>query len=123
MANACFDSVHKIGMPEARIILAECTIYLAVSAKSNSAYLAINQALDLVRKEKPSAVPLHLRNAPTKLTKDLGYGKDYRYAHDYPGNFIKQLYLPENLQSVKFYAPGDNPTENKITERLKRLWE
>jgi putative ATPase len=123
MANACFDSVHKIGMPEARIILAECTIYLAVSAKSNSAYLAINQALDLVRKEKPSAVPLHLRNAPTKLMKDLGYGKDYRYAHDYPGNFIKQLYLPENLQSVKFYAPGDNPTENKITERLKRLWE
>jgi putative ATPase len=123
MANACFDSVHKIGMPEARIILAECSIYLAVSAKSNSAYIAINQALDLVRKEKPSPVPLHLRNAPTKLMKDLGYGKDYRYAHDYPGNFVNQSYLPDDLQSVKFYIPGDNPTENKITERLKKLWK
>lgn len=123
MANTCFDTVHKIGMPEARIILAECTIYLAVSAKSNSAYLAINEALDLVRKEKAPPVPLHLRNAPTKLMKDLGYGKDYRYAHNYTGNFVRQTYLPESLKSVKFYEPGNNQTEHKIAERLKNLWE
>ncbi|MEA1873480.1 MAG: replication-associated recombination protein A [Bacteroidota bacterium] len=123
LANACFDSVHKIGMPEARIILSECTIYLAVSAKSNSAYVAINKALDLVKKEKPDPVPLHLRNAPTKLMKDLGYGKDYRYVHDYPGNFIKQSYLPNDFQSVKFYIPGNNQTENKINERLTKIWK
>jgi putative ATPase len=121
IANTCFDSVHKIGMPEARIILSECTLYLAVSAKSNSAYLAINKALDFVRKEKPASVPLHLRNAPTKLMKDLGYGKDYRYAHDYPGNYVKQSYLPDDITYTEFYTPGDNPIENKINERLEKL--
>ncbi len=123
IANACFDSVHKIGMPEARIILAECTIYLAVSAKSNSAYMAINQALYFVKKNDPASVPLHLRNAPTKLMKDLGYGKDYLYAHDYPRNFVKQSYFPESVKNMRFYEPGNNTTEEKIAERLKSLWK
>ena len=122
ITNSCFDAVHKIGMPEARIILSECAIYLAVSAKSNSAYLAIDKALDLVRKQGPSPVPLHLRNAPTKLMKDLGYGKHYQYPHSFEGNFIKQAYLPENLSDTRFYEAGNNATENKISERLKSIW-
>lgn len=122
IANSCFDAVHKIGMPEARIILSECAIYLAVSAKSNSAYSAINEALAYVKQNPPAPVPLHLRNAPTKLMKDLGYGKDYKYAHSYPGNFVLQNYLPDTLKDHQFYLPGDNATEQKISERLKNLW-
>ena len=123
IANACFDAVHKIGMPEARIILSECAIYLAVSAKSNSAYAAINEAMDHVKKHPGAPVPLHLRNAPTKLMKDLGYGKDYKYAHSYPGNFVLQNYLPEGLEGYRFYEPGNNQTEQKISERQKKLWK
>lgn len=122
MANTCFDTVHKIGMPEARIILSECTIYLAVSAKSNSAYKAINEALEFVRKNSPEPIPLHLRNAPTKLMTDLGYGKNYQYSHSFPGNFVKQNYLPENLKKLKFYVPANNSVEIKIEQRLIQLW-
>jgi putative ATPase len=123
IANSCFDAVHKIGMPEARIILSECTIYLAASLKSNSVYLAIDKALEHVRKNPNTSVPLHLRNAPTKLMKDLGYGKDYKYVHDFNGNFVNQNYLPQELKNTKFYQPGKNTTEEKILNRLKNLWE
>lgn len=122
MANACFDAIHKIGMPEARIILSECTIFLASSAKSNSAYIAINMAIDEIRENGVGSVPLHLRNAPTKLMKDLNYGKDYNYSHDNPGNFSKQEYMPENLIGKVFYTPGDSKRENEIDQRLKNWW-
>ncbi|MDD2199804.1 MAG: replication-associated recombination protein A [Bacteroidales bacterium] len=122
MANACFDAIHKIGMPEARIILSECTIFLASSAKSNSAYIAINMAIDEIRENGGGSVPLHLRNAPTKLMKDLNYGKDYNYSHDNPGNFSKQEYMPENLIGKVFYTPGDSKRENEIEQRLKNWW-
>ncbi len=122
MANACFDAIHKIGMPEARIILSECTIFLASSAKSNSAYIAINMAIDEIRENGVGSVPLHLRNAPTKLMKDLNYGKDYNYSHDNPGNFSKQEYMPENLIGKVFYTPGDSKRENEIEQRLKNWW-
>ncbi len=121
IANATFDAVHKIGMPEARIVLAECSVYLAASAKSNSVYLAIDQALDYVRKNPPAPVPLHLRNAPTKLMKQLDYGKDYQYPHDFKGNFVQQQYLPENVKAIRFYKAGSNPTEQKIQEKIKNL--
>ncbi len=122
LAQACFDAVHQVGMPEARIILAETCIYLATSPKSNSAYMAIDSALEAVEKGTPLPVPLHLRNAPTSLMKDLGYGKDYKYAHDFEGNFVEQEFLPEEIKGTKFYSPGDNAKENPIRERLKRLW-
>lgn len=122
LANACFDVVHKIGMPEARIPLAEVAIYLATSPKSNSAYMAINQAMDLVRKSGNLPVPLHLRNAPTKLMKDLNYGKDYKYAHDFEDNFVAQQFLPDRLQSTRIWSPQDNPAEEKIRQHMQRLW-
>lgn len=124
LANACFDTVHKIGMPEARITLAETTIYLATSPKSNSAYAAINQALAMVEHDTSNRpVPLHLRNAPTKLMGDMGYGANYKYAHDYQGNFVKQEFLPESLSGTRFYTPNTgNAQEAKIAERIHALW-
>lgn len=124
LANACFDTVHKIGMPEARITLAETTIYLATSAKSNSAYEAINKALHMVEHDTTNRpVPLHLRNAPTKLMGDLGYGADYKYAHSYAGNFVQQEFLPESLSGTRFYTPNEqNAQEAKIAERMRALW-
>ena len=125
LANACFDTVHKIGMPEARITLAETTIYLATSPKSNSAYMAINEALAFVRNDTSlRPVPLHLRNAVTGLMKNEGYGKDYKYAHDYAGNFVVQKFLPESLSGKQFYHPNtSNATEQKIATRMAELWE
>ncbi|MBQ5372608.1 MAG: replication-associated recombination protein A [Rikenellaceae bacterium] len=125
LANACFDTVHKIGMPEARITLAETTIYLATSPKSNSAYAAINAALAQVEHDTTNRpVPLHIRNAPTKLMKSLDYGRDYKYAHDYAGSFVEQEFLPEGLEGTRFYTPNEqNPTEAKIAERIRTLWK
>jgi len=123
MAQNTFDAVHKIGMPESRIILSECTIYLATSPKSNSAYAAIDAALAEVRESGHLPVPLHLRNAPTKLMKDLGYGKEYKYAHSYEGNFVNQDFLPEKIKDKRFYTPQHNPTEEKILERLRQWWK
>ena len=122
IANTCFEVVHKIGMPEARIPLSECVIYLTTSPKSNSAYLAIDAAIATVKQTGNSPVPLHLRNAPTKLMKDLNYGQDYKYPHDYPGNFVEQPYLPDELKEKKFYQPQQNAQEVKILERLKVWW-
>lgn len=124
LANACFDTVHKIGMPEARITLAETTIYLATSPKSNSAYTAINKALAMVEHDTTNRpVPLHLRNAPTKLMGDMGYGANYKYAHDYAGNFVKQEFLPDSLSGTRFYTPNEqNAQEAKIAERMRALW-
>ena len=125
LANACFDTVHKIGMPEARITLAETTIYLATSPKSNSAYVAINAALAQVEHDTTNRpIPLHIRNAPTKLMKSLDYGRDYKYAHDYAGSFVEQEFLPEGLEGTRFYTPNEqNPTEAKIAERIRTLWK
>ena len=125
LANACFDTVHKIGMPEARITLAETTIYLATSPKSNSAYMAINEALAFVNKDTNlRPVPLHLRNAVTELMSDEGYGKDYKYAHDYEGNFVEQEFLPDSLKGTQFYHPNtQNATEQRIAERMQQLWK
>ena len=125
LANACFDTVHKIGMPEARITLAETTIYLATSPKSNSAYAAINAALDFVAHDTTNRpVPLHLRNAPTRLMKESGYGKGYKYAHDYAENFVEQQFLPDSLVGKRFYTPNtSNQSEAKIAERMARLWK
>ena len=124
LANACFDTVHKIGMPEARITLAETTIYLATSQKSNSAYMAINEALAFVQKDTNlRPVPLHLRNAVTDLMAEQGYGDGYKYAHDYAGNFVEQEFMPESLKGKQFYHPNTgNQTEQRIAERLKMLW-
>lgn len=122
LAQACMQTVHQIGMPEGRIPLSECAIYLATSPKSNSAYMAINEALESVRKEGPLPVPLHLRNAPTKLMADLGYAKDYKYAHSYAGNFVDQEFLPEKLSGTRFYEPGQNAKENEMRKRLLALW-
>lgn len=123
MANNCFQAVNVIGWPESRIILSQCVTYLASSPKSNGAYMAINHAQAEVKKSGNLQVPLPLRNAPTKLMKDLGYGKEYKYAHDYPNNFINQNYLPEELQGTKYYDPGQNARENELRKRLKALWQ
>jgi len=123
MAQNTFDAVHKIGMPESRIILSECTIYLATSPKSNSAYAAIDAAMAEVRESGHLPVPLHLRNAPTKLMKDLGYGKEYKYAHSYEGNFVDQVFLPEKIKNKRFYTPQNNDSEHKILERLRMWWK
>lgn len=123
LANACFDAVHKIGLPEGRIPLAETTIYLATSPKSNSAYMAINEAMSLVEKSGNLPVPLHLRNAPTKLMKELDYGKNYLYAHDYPNNFVEQQFLPDSLQNTRLWIAQVNPAESKISDYLKMLRE
>ena len=122
LANACFDAVQKIGWPEGRIPLAETTIYLASSPKSNSAYMAINDALALVEKTGNLPVPLHLRNAPTKLMDQLGYGKDYKYAHDFAGHFVKQQYKPDELKDTALWQPQPNAAEQKLAEHLKKLW-
>ncbi|MGN0257818.1 MAG: replication-associated recombination protein A [Bacteroides sp.] len=122
LANACFDTIMKIGWPEGRIPLAETTIYLATSPKSNSAYCAINDALALVQQTGNLPVPLHLRNAPTKLMKQLGYGDNYKYAHDYPGNFVHQQFLPDELRQRQLWYPQLNPAEQKHKERMQALW-
>jgi putative ATPase len=123
LANACFDSLQKIGWPEGRIILAEATIYLATSPKSNSAYMAISDALKVVSETGNLPVPLHLRNAPTKLMKELEYGKNYKYAHDFENNFVEQDYLPEKIKNYRIWKPQNNPAENKITENMRKLWD
>ena len=124
LAEACFNAVHQIGMPEARIILAETCVYLATSPKSNASYLAIDEALGIVSSTNDAPpVPLHLRNAPTQLMKDLGYHKNYKYAHDFEGNFVDQEFLPDTLRGHKFYEPGNNPREAEIRRRLQALWK
>ena len=124
LANACFDIVHKVGMPEARIPLAETTIYLATSPKSNSAYMAIDAALGFVNKDTNNrSVPLHIRNAPTKLMKNLGYGADYKYAHDFEDHFVEQEFMPEGLEGHRFYKPQDNAREKEIAQRIEKLWK
>jgi putative ATPase len=123
MANNTFQAVAVVGHPESRILLSQCAIYLANSAKSNSSYKAINSALELVRKTGDLSVPLHLRKAPTKLMKDLDYGKQYKYAHDYPGNFIAQEFLPKEIENTTFYQPSDNPRENDFRNSLKGRWK
>lgn len=122
LANAAFDAVMKIGWPEGRIPLAEATVYLATSPKSNSAYEGINSALEVVRQTGNLPVPLHLRNAPTKLMKQLGYGKDYKYAHAYQGNFVKQQFLPDDLENSRIWHPQANAQEAKLKERMQHLW-
>ncbi len=122
LANATFDIIHKIGMPEGRIPLAECTIYLATSPKSNSAYMAINNALEEVRQSGNLPVPLHIRNAPTSLMKKMGYGADYKYAHDYPGNFVRQQFLPDDLAGTRFWNPCHNPAEDRSAELQRQRW-
>lgn len=122
LANTTFDVIHKVGWPEARIPLAQCTIYLANSAKSNSAYMAIDSALELVRSTGNQPVPLHIRNAPTKLMKDMGYGHNYLYPHNYPGNFVNQQYFPDNLGHPTFWHPGNNPAEARAAELHRQRW-
>ena len=123
LANACFDAVHKIGMPEARIILSEVAVFLATSPKSNSTYMAIETAAAETQMSGDLSVPLHLRNAPTKLMKDLGYHKGYKYAHDYENNFVEQDFLPEKIKNKIFYHPADNAREREILARLAALWK
>jgi len=123
LANNCFQAVSVIGWPESRIILSQTVTYLASSAKSNAAYEAINDAQALVRRTGDLPVPLHLRNAPTKLMENIGYGKDYKYSHSYPGNFIEQEFLPEQINGTKLYDPGDNQNENKLREKLRANWK
>lgn len=122
LATQCFDAVKIIGYPEARIILSQCVTYLASSAKSNASYMAINQAQALVRQEGDLPVPMHLRNAPTKLLKDLNYGKGYKYAHDYEGNFVEEEFMPDKLKGQKLYDPGKNARENDLRKNLQRMW-
>ncbi len=123
LANAGFDAVTNIGYPECRIVLSQLTIYLATSPKSNASYMAINKAQSHVKQTGDLPIPLSLRNAPTKLMKELDYGKGYKYAHDYPNNFTQQEFLPSEISNSLYYEPGDNPTEQKIKERLKSLWK
>lgn len=123
IANNCFSAVNTVGMPEARIILSQATTYLASSPKSNAAYEAINMAMQTVRETGNLNVPLHLRNAPTKLMKEQGYGKGYKYAHSFSGNFVRQEYMPKELEGKVFYNPGNNSRENHIREQLKKWWE
>jgi putative ATPase len=123
LANACFEAVNKIGYPESRIILAQCATYLASSHKSNASYMAIEEALEVVRSKGDLAVPLHIRNAPTGLMKKLGYGKDYKYAHSFQGNFADQEFLPDEIKGTSFYDPGKNPREEELRKFLKSLWK
>ena len=123
MANNCFQAVTTVGFPESRIILSQCVTYLASSSKSNAAYMAINKAQDAVRKTGNLSVPLHLRNAPTKLMKDLDYGKDYKYAHNHTNNFVEQEFMPEQLSGNRFYEPGNNARENSLREFLRTRWK
>lgn len=123
LANACFEACNKIGYPECRITLSQTAIYLATSAKSNASYLAIDNALAEVKRSGDLPVPLHLRNAPTKLMKQIGYGDDYKYAHNYEGNFVKQQFLPDDLQGKILYQPQDNPKEKQILSSLQNHWK
>jgi putative ATPase len=123
LAQACFEAVNVIGWPESRIILSEAAVYLSISPKSNSSYMAIENAIEMVRQKGDLSVPLHIRNAPTSLMKDIGYGKDYKYAHSYKGNFIPDNFLPEEIQSTQFYEPGKNPKEEEIRKRLAVMWK
>ena len=123
VANACFDTLTKIGWPEGRIPLAEATVYLATSQKSNSAYLAIDQALAEVKQSGNLPVPLHLRNAPTQLMEELGYSDGYKYAHDYPNHFVKQQFMPDELQGTHFWTAQGSPQEQKMADWMKYLWE
>jgi putative ATPase len=122
LANACFDGVKKTGWPEGRILLAETTVYLACSPKSNSSYMALETAASLVRETGNLPVPLHLRNAPTQLMKELDYHKGYKYAHDYENNFVKTDYLPKELLKIRLWYGQHNPQEDKLIERMKSLW-
>ncbi|MGM9762780.1 MAG: replication-associated recombination protein A, partial [Candidatus Cryptobacteroides sp.] len=122
LANSCFQIVHSIGMPEARIPLSECAIYLATSPKSNSAYMAIDAAIALAKETKDAPVPLYLRNAPTKLMEELGYADGYKYAHDYPGNFADLEFMPEKLSGTVLYQPGENAKEDNIAARMAACW-
>jgi putative ATPase len=122
LANACFQSVTVIGYPESRIILSQTAIYLATSPKSNASYMAIGQAQSFVRETGGLPVPLHLRNAPTRLMKELNYGKDYKYAHNYEQNFVRQEFLPEQAKGTRFFEPGNNPRENEIRKNLQNFW-
>ncbi len=123
LANTCFEAVNKIGYPESRIILSQTAIYLACSPKSNASYMAIERAMEQANKEGDLPVPLHIRNAPTRLMKDIGYGKDYKYAHHFDQNFVDQEFLPQQLKGTKFYDPQDNPRENEYREKLRRFWK
>ena len=123
LATACFEAVNLIGWPESRIILSETALYLATSPKSNSSYMAINDAIELVRKTGNLSVPLNIRNAPTNLMKDLGYGEGYKYAHDYEGNFTHEEFLPEEIRNQKIYDPQENPKEAEIKKKLSILWK
>lgn len=122
LANACFDAVHKIGWPESRIILSEATVYLATCPKSNSTYKAISNAQELIAQSGDLPVPLHLRNAPTKLMKELGYGKDYQYPHDYADRFVEDEYLPEKIKGSQIWSPAENQREQEIREKMRKLW-
>ncbi len=122
LASACFNIVNLVGMPEARIPLAETTIYLASSPKSNSAYMAINEGLELAQKTRTAGVPLQIRNAPTKLLDNLGYGKGYKYAHDYPGDFVDMEFMPEGLEGTVLYQPKPNRHENALKSYLQSCW-
>ena len=123
LANNTFQAVSFIGYPESRIILSQCAVYLANSPKSNASYMAINKAQEIVKKTGDLPIPLHLRNAPTQLMKSLNYGKDYKYAHDYEGNFVLEEFLPEPISNSKIYDPGKNPREEKFRENLKKIWK
>jgi putative ATPase len=122
LATSCFQAVEMIGWPESRIILSQCTIYLASSPKGNAAYMAINQAQDAVRQTGNLSVPLHLRNAPTKLMRELGYGSNYLYSHDYPGNFVAQEFMPVELKNTSFFAPGSSSKEIEIEQFIHSKW-
>ena len=122
IANNCFQAVNVIGWPESRIILSQAVTYLACSAKSNAAYMAINKAQAEVKQSGNLGVPLALRNAPTKLMKEIGYGKAYKYSHDGAGNFVPQEFMPEEVANTKFYDMGDNARERELRERMKRFW-
>jgi putative ATPase len=123
LATNCFQAVNMIGYPESRIILSQCAVYLATSTKSNASYVAINEALDAVKKYGDLPVPLHLRNAPTKLMKDLNYGKEYQYAHLFENNFVLQQFLPDKLEGHRFYSPQKNAREEEIRKFLKERWK
>ncbi len=123
LAQACFESINVVGWPESRIILSETAVYLATSPKSNASYMAIENAIGLVREKGDLPVPLNIRNAPTKLMKDLGYHKGYRYAHDFEGNFVKDEFLPGEISGTRLYDPGDNPREEEIRRRLRDMWK
>jgi putative ATPase len=123
LANACFDAVHKIGWPEGRIILSECAVYLASSPKSNASYMAIEEAIEEVHRSGDLAVPLHIRNAPTKLMKEIGYGKNYKYAHSFEGNFVDMEFLPDKIKGTVFYDPGHNKKEEELRAWLRARWK